>query len=153
MAAIVRTFWLIALCFFVTSCSTYRSVEISDTEDVSGGENEFSAVDLSPGDAVRVTLNDGAEIQGIYVSSSHDSLAIDMEVATTLQSNDALYQHQEAASNERHVLPMADISTMERQEANTAGSIAIAVLCVGLVAAVIAGNQMADDLNDPFFSD
>lgn len=72
---IMRLFWLVTLCAFISGCATYRPASVPVVETGTGfAEGTSSVVE---GDAVRISLHSGKEATGKVLWLNGEKLALD----------------------------------------------------------------------------
>lgn len=71
---IIRYFWLVTLCAFISGCTTYRpaSVPVAKSETDSGEESSS----ILEGDAVRIVLYSGETVSGRVLWLTNEKLAL-----------------------------------------------------------------------------
>ncbi len=142
----IRILSFMVLCFYLAGCGGYRAIK-NPGPDVPVGPYESLAV--KAGDEVRVALVDGTTLEGVVVSSDCESLTIDEKI----ESIDAEADDEIAGTNriaitgERRDLPIAEIASLDRYEPNTAGTVALVVVGVGVVAVGLALKSVGDSFN------
>ena len=147
MSAGFRIFWLTALCFFVAGCASgYRPANLPRTGDPGDLEHDSSKDTIKPGDRVRVTLVDGHEISGLFVSRDLTSLTIAGETSITNAAEFAV------KVDTRHTLLFTEIMTVERYHRESNGTAAVVLIGVGVAvfAAVMIGNSIEESLDWDF---
>jgi hypothetical protein len=149
MSAGFRIFWLTALCFFVTGCaSRYRPANLPRTGDLGDVEHDSRKDTVKPGDRVRVTLVDGSEISGFFVSRDLTSLTIGYGEPTTNEGEPNYSDFASEIDNEL-VLPFTEIATIERYHEDKQGAaVAAMAIALGIGVAVFAAVAFGEALKE-----
>lgn len=72
--SIIRCFWLVALCAFISGCTTYRPASIPEAASAAGSGEERTSI--REGDTVRVVLHSGEKVSGRVLWSTSEELAL-----------------------------------------------------------------------------
>ena len=135
MAARLKIFWLIALCFFVASCSTFSPVGMPLSCDPESAADETEADSIEPGEMVRVTLRDGESITGTFVYCNSICLTID-DATSTIELEDSETGQAKPVEYARRTVPHSEVQTVERRKTSTMGHILTAGAVIGYAAVV-----------------
>ena len=134
MAARLKIFWLITLCFFVASCASYRPAAMPGACKSDDEADEFAAYTIKPDDRVRVTLVDGGSIVGVFIHCDSTVLTIDV-TDSNLGLADPGFEEIGPTNVTRRVVPLAEVKVVERYVDD---SHATAIVIVFAVVAVVA---------------
>ena len=145
MAARLKIFWLITLCFFVASCASYRPAAMPGACKSGDGADEFSVYTIKPDDRVRVTLVDGGSIVGAFIHCDSTGLTIDV-ANSDLELADSGLPEIGPTNVTRRVVPLAEVKVVERYvDESQATAIVIIFAVVTVIAILLKGLEESLD--------
>ncbi len=142
MTTQIRFLLISALCFYLTGCTAYYTVELPGADE---SLDYYYTLPVEAGDKIRVILSDGTKLEGVVVSSDRESLTIDEKMESIYPSNDVTAVDEKSFTYGRRVLPLTEIASLRRHGPNTAGTVVLAVVGAGVVAAAIVGSSVDTD--------
>jgi len=132
----IRTFWVISLMIFLTGCGGYRMGQVSVAGDPAATVGSEEGVLVKPGDKVRVTLQDGHQLKGRYLSQEAGTLLIEVEDSGDTEAGPG-HEAFETMVPDSLVIPIGDIRDLAKFQSGTAGGILAGVMVVTVVGGAI----------------
>jgi len=132
----IRTFWVISLVIFLTGCGGYRTARVPVLGDPAATVGSEEGVLVKPGDKVRVTLQDGHQLKGRYLSQETGALLIEVEESGDTGEGPG-HEAFETTMPDSLVIPIGDILALAKFQSGTAGGILAGVMVVTVVGGAI----------------